>query len=415
MARGERARTRASWTYASWTHASWQHASWTRASSSGLAAILGSGGAAGRVNLRAAVVAGGIVAGGIVAIVAGGGCAPKVQRAGDGGAAVAAADPRSPEVARAELAEAERALAEVIARHNARTARLETFESRASLELRYADRDGEHFDQCEADIFLASGGRGAVRATKVGNNLLWVGSDGAQGWMFRLDREPTSLTVFNRVDDGAMGELLAGVSGGGAAGGAAGTEGFALLAPQSVRLLAGLRAIEAPYAVRPVDGADLALPVAERHEVVVRAMAGLDVAVRFGRDGLPATVTASSPSGARLLTATLGEYESAQAANIAQGAWPKVPRRIAVTADQSKVGGGAVAGGSKAEVRIYLDAPVAMAKRMKPKFFVLADLVALLRPDSVQHVISVNGAPDDGAGGAPVGSAAGSSGASGGA
>jgi hypothetical protein len=314
--------------------------------------------------------------------VPGAGCAPK----GQGATPVAGAGARSPEALRAELAEAERLLAEVIVRHNARVTRLETFESRASLELRYSDRDGEHFDQCEADIFLASAGRGAVRATKVGNNLLWVGSDGTQGWMFRLDSEPTSLTVFERVDDGAMGELLTGAGGTGAGGSSAqGAEGFALLAPQSVRLLAGMRAIEAPYTVRPLaaadGGDDLSRPVAERYEVVFRAIDGIEAAVRFGRDGLPAAVTVASVGGARLLTATLGEYESAQAANIAQGAWPKVPRRIAVTSERSK-----------AEARIYLDAPIAMAKRMKPKFFVLADLVALLRPDSVQHVVAVDGA-----------------------
>jgi len=314
----------------------------------------------------------------------GAGCAPK----GQGAAPVAGPDTRSPEALRAELAEAERLLAEVVARHNARVARLETFESRASLELRYSDRDGEHFDQCEADIFLASAGRGAVRATKVGNNLLWVGSDGTQGWMFRLDREPTSLTVFDRVDDGAMGELLKAAGGSGAGGGGAGAqgaEGFALLAPQSVRLLAGMRAIEPPYSVRalaPTEGGDdLSRPVAERYEVVFRAIDGIEASVRFGRDGLPAAVAVASVGGARMLTATLGEYESAQAANIAQGAWPKVPRRIAVTSERSK-----------AEARIYLDAPIAMAKRMKPKFFVLSDLVALLRPDAVQHVVAVDGA-----------------------
>ena len=37
-------------------------------------------------------------------------------------------------------------------------------------------------------------------------------------------------------------------------------------------------------------------------------------------------------------------------------------------------------------MRIYLDGPLSQAKRMKPKFFVLDEILAQLRPDSVVHV-----------------------------
>jgi hypothetical protein len=45
-----------------------------------------------------------------------------------------------------------------------------------------------------------------------------------------------------------------------------------------------------------------------------------------------------------------------------------------------------VATRSGSNVRIYLDGPLSQAKRMKPKFFVLDEILAQLRPDSVVHV-----------------------------
>lgn len=263
--------------------------------------------------------------------------------------------------------------AEIVAAHNARSARLESLESRASLELRYCDADGEHFDQCEADVFLASGGRGALRATKVGNNLLWVGSDGKRGWIFRLEREPTSLTVFEDIGAFAPGQRFAGE----------GSAEFSLLSPSAVRTIAGFGAIPDGYALRAAtDGAGDGVESA--FDVVTPVSAAADAVIRFAKSGLPARVRIERRGGEQMLSAELSEYVAAQVENLAQGAWPQVPRRIVVT-------GVAAAGQKGAEARLYLDAPIAMAKRMKPRFFVLDDLVAQLRPDSIEHVVASEG------------------------
>lgn len=263
----------------------------------------------------------------------------------------------------------------IVTAHNTRAARLETLESRASLELRYSDADGDHFDQCEADVFLASGGRGALRATKVGSNLLWVGSDGKQGWIFRLDRQPTSLTVFDDIGATAPGQRLAGE----------GAAEFSLLAPACVRALAALGAIPMDFTLRAV-----ASPTAEgaRFEVCYPIAGGAEARVRFAADGLPAAVRlfagADRPAENVIVSAELSEYTPAQAENLSQGAWPKVPRRIVA----SMPGSGRF---KAAEARLYLDAPIAMARRMKPRFFVLDELVAQLRPDAVEHVVGADG------------------------
>lgn len=327
-------------------------------------------------------------------------CAPKssVEQGGPDGSQA-----RSPEQLRVEQADAERLFADIVVRHNARVGRLETFESRASLELRYTDTDGKHFDQCEADIFLASGGRGAVRATKVGNNLLWVGSDGTRGWVFLLDKDPTSLIVHDRIDESIFSRSLDGRS---AADRTPGSE-FMLLAPQSVRALAGMRAVGSidglGGTLRRVEGAAVDAPLHERFELMYRPFTGVDVAMRFDAEALPTLVRVLDGAGRARFEARLSEYEPAQAANLAQGAWPKVPRRIEVDARDAPTGE------VTSEVRIYLDAPVAMGRRMKPRLFVLEELTAQLRPDSVQHVFAAeNGQVGSGQNGdGPVGDAVG--------
>jgi hypothetical protein len=309
------------------------------------------------------------------------------------------ADARTPEELRVEQADAERLFADMVAQHNVRVERLETFESRASLELRYSDADGKHFDQCEADIFLASGGRGAVRATKVGNNLLWVGSDGTRGWVFLLDKDPTSLIVHERIDESILSRSLEGRA-------APGGE-FMLLAPQSVRALAGMRSVGSPdgsgSTLRRIEGVAADAPLHERFEVLHQPFAGIDVAMRFNAEALPTVIRVLDGAGRVRFEARLSEYEPAQAANLAQGAWPKVPRRIEVDARD------AATGEVRSEVRIYLDAPLAMGRRMKPRLFVLDELTAQLRPDSVQHVFASEDGP---IGGPSIGGTGSRSGAS---
>ena len=281
----------------------------------------------------------------------------------------------APTPAQVDLEAARLRFEALVAAHNARATKLGTLESRASLELRYSDADGDHFDQCEADVFLAPGGRGALRATKVGKNLLWVGSDGTRGWIFRLDQEPTSLTVFEDIGRLTPGQRMSGE----------GAAEYSLLAPSAVRTIAGLAPIGEGFTLRSIEGSAGDGSVESRFEVVSTLSSQADAVIQFAKTGLPGRVRIERHAGAAILTAELSEYVPAQVENLAQGAWPQVPRRVVVT-------GEAAAGGKAAEARLYLDAPIAMPKRMKPRFFVLDDLVAQLRPDTVEHVVATDGA-----------------------
>jgi len=263
-------------------------------------------------------------------------------------------------------------LAGLVTAHNARVARLETVESRGSLELRYSDRDGEHFDQCEFDVFLAPGGRGALRATKLGNNFLWIGGDGTRGWVFRLDIEPSLLKIYDRVGDHDLGQ----------AGDGAGE--FALLTPGTVRAVSGLQPIPGDHEWIPVGAREGVEGVEQGFELAYRS-GPARVFMRFAGDGLPSAVRVLDGRGTVVLESTLAEYVPAEAANLAQGAWPRVPRRIEI-----------VAARANGRATLLLDEPIAMAKRIKPRFFDLEELTAQLRPDRVEHAIAAEPGSADG-------------------
>jgi len=262
-----------------------------------------------------------------------------------------------------ELAAAE--FSPLIAGQIERAGRLATFESRAALELRYRDDSGDHFEQCDADIFLSTGGRGALRLVKLGSNLMWIGGDGARAWIFRLDGSPTTVTIYEGLAGGVQVD----------AGEVVGTGEFTLLSPESVRVLMGIAPLPTESFLARIPGVAVGAPIRERFEVRWTMAKGVLAAMRFGADGLPSAVFLRGKDETEIARTTLSEPVRAPAENIAQGAWPMVARRIEMVATRS---------GSN--VRIYLDGPLSQAKRMKPKFFVLDEILAQLRPDSVVHV-----------------------------
>ena len=274
-----------------------------------------------------------------------------------------------------ELARARTALTPLVAQQNERSARLATFESRASLEFRYRDASGEHFEQCEADIFLAPPNRGALRVMKVGTNLWWIGGDGTRSWIFELNVTPKRATVYDSSASGVFAE----------AGDVVGTGEFTLLSPESVRLLMGHAAIAEEWVPVAFEGVAKDAPLAERFGVRVQleakgaSAARLFATTTFGRDGLPRALSIESMDGVKIAEATLTDPVRAPMTDIAQGAWPTVARRVEVVAPRSG-----------ASIKIFLDTPAASATRMKPRFFELDALLTQLRPEVVEFVTKSN-------------------------
>lgn len=284
------------------------------------------------------------------------------------------------------------ALEELVAEHDRRVSRLEVLESRAAVELRWRDADGDHFEPCDADLFLSHGGRGAVRLTKLGNNLLWVGGDGTQSWVFELGASPTRATVYQGLGHGAATDAGEAVGGG----------EFTLLSPRSLRSLAAIAPIGPEWEAVALDagtpgaGTPGAAPsgdaggatpdpasVRERWAVRFPVDRGVRSTMRFGRDGLPSEVRLDDVAGTTLARARLSDASVARADGLAVGAWPRLPTRIEVEAPRSG-----------ASLRIKLGEPIAMERRAKARFFDLAALLAQLRPEEVEYIAPHGGGGD---------------------
>lgn len=267
---------------------------------------------------------------------------------------------------KAEDAAAREAFVALVSEHNERVSRLGSFESRASIEARWKTGDRERFERCDGDIFLAPEGRGAVRLSVVSQNLAWIGGDGQRAWIFNVEARPPTAVVFERLADPAWSRT----------GLLPGTEGLGVLAPGSVRQLAGFAPIPAESAVERAPDAFDAAPGQPwgRHEVRYEIAPALRVAVAFGPDRLPARLRVETLEGGEVMRSQLSEYLRARAENLAIGAWPSVPRKIEL-----------VAAAGTATVSVFLDEPSAQAKRMNPRLFSLEDLLATLRPDSVEY------------------------------
>lgn len=286
---------------------------------------------------------------------------------------VAAAPPAPPGTFTFELASREAdfeaaaaELAPLVAGQVERARRLEHLESRASFELR-GDVVGGGFEQCEGDVFLAPGGRGAVRLTKLGENLAWIGGDASKAWVFIFREGRCEARVFDRT----VSERAAATPG---AEPREGEPDLVLLTPESVRVLAGLAPIPEEMLLARVPGAADGGTVRERFEIRWTLGSGAVAALRFGPDGLPATV-ALRRDGVELARSETSGYVRARIDSVAQGAWPFVPRKVRI-----------VAPGSGADLRVYLDEPSAQAKRMKARFFELESLLKQFMPATVTYV-----------------------------
>ncbi len=83
----------------------------------------------------------------------------------------------------------------IVATHNARLERLRTIYSRGVIEIRWTDETGRHFEQGNVDLWVSLPRRTALRVEKLGEVLLWIGSDDDHYWLFDLLAQETTLVV----------------------------------------------------------------------------------------------------------------------------------------------------------------------------------------------------------------------------
>ncbi|MHC4991299.1 MAG: hypothetical protein ACYTGC_09990 [Planctomycetota bacterium] len=93
--------------------------------------------------------------------------------------------------------------AELVARHNDRIDRLSPLHGRGAIELRWTDEEGDgHFENGDADLWLALPRRTALRVSKLTSEvLLWLGSDEDNYWLFDLLGEERVLVTADHDRD----------------------------------------------------------------------------------------------------------------------------------------------------------------------------------------------------------------------
>jgi len=79
---------------------------------------------------------------------------------------------------------------ELAAQHDKNLARINQLWARAVVELHWKDEQGKHFEQGDGNLMVVLPNRVALSIGKLGNTMLWVGSDNNRYWLFDLRDEP---------------------------------------------------------------------------------------------------------------------------------------------------------------------------------------------------------------------------------
>jgi hypothetical protein len=245
----------------------------------------------------------------------------------------------------------------IVRRQADRAEKLSLLESGGTIELRTTTEDGKQFEDCALELWR-DGPRLALRARKLGERFLWVGTDGEQWWVFQLAGGPVRV-IIQQVEVGNS-VLL--------------DDGVTLTSPSQLLALAGLNPIE------PLPGASLVVreaPGVLRFDLVAGAT-GTGTRLRWFIDEktlLPQRIQALDDDGAVLLESRLSGYEPIPARDTPLGGWPDFPRKVRLMNETGT-----------SDVRIFFNRPSARGTGIKPALFDLERLMQAFRPVEVKYV-----------------------------
>jgi hypothetical protein len=194
----------------------------------------------------------------------------------------------------------------IIASEQARVGTLRFLHARGIAELRWTDEQGSHFEQGDADIRWCAGRGVAASISKFGDRHAWLGSDGTRWWRFELKTAPSRL-VWGMIAASAP------------------TQAAREAQVANPRFLGIAPLIPRAGAVVEVrDG----LAWVELEHAGGEAIAGVRVEAGFAIGTLePRSVRAQWNAGDSSRV-DFGELMLVETAGVAQGAWPRIPRRL---------------------------------------------------------------------------------------
>lgn len=245
------------------------------------------------------------------------------------------------------------AYAELAAAHNSRIERLRQVHVTGVIELWWSDENGPHHEQCRAQLWLELPRKTALRMEKLGEVLLWLGSDDDRYWFFdSLDRGETVLYV--------------------------GDHDAARLVPDRAALVTNPFALLDLMALVPLPSprglGDPAVAYDANHDAWRVQVPGLSGRMRvfFDRSTrLPKRVEALAEDGAVVATSDLGRYESVEQTGVAPLDRPKFPTKVDILMPP---------GGDR--VMLAVEGP---QSRTNARVFQLDRLIQALRPDRVEE------------------------------
>ena len=235
--------------------------------------------------------------------------------------------------------------------HNARIERLRTIYSRGVLEIRWSDETGRHFEQGSVDLWVSLPRHTALRVAKVGEVLLWLGSDDHHYWLFDRFAQETTLVVGRHEDAPRPVHATA-----------------LTVRPLSLLDLMGLTPLPEGPAVDIVFDAD--------RDAWALETVGAGGPMRLYLDRaklLPKRVEVLSEKGEVTLYSDLGRYKSVKLTGGAGLVNPKLATLVDIAAT-----------GDSARLKLALDSPNDDAN---PQVFRLERLIRALQPDRIEGTL----------------------------
>ena len=250
----------------------------------------------------------------------------------------------------------------IAARHNDRLDRLTAVNAAGSIELRWTDDQGRHFESGRAEVWIILPDRTAIDVQKLGERLMWMGSNGSDTWMIDFRGDETVLYLHDASSENQP-EAAARVP----------------IEPITLLKLLGLGRL-------PAESEKDLSPViydAPREAWVVTVRAADDrLRLFFDRESfLPIRVELRSSDHEILRHSTLAlrRYESIQMAGVVPGTQPRFPTLAEVfNADGS--------GSIKLALRGPTDA-------VKGKYFELDWIRRAFRPDRIEGQLEMSSTP----------------------
>ncbi len=216
---------------------------------------------------------------------------------------------------------------QLAAAHNSRVARLREVYADGVIEIRWQDDKGKHFEQGNMELWLALPRKTSLRVEKLGEELLWLGSDETRYWLFDMTSPDGSVLYLGNHADQSEND-----------------DGRAL----SVRPLVLLDLMS--MSPIPTDQSDRAIRVSESPPAWMIETTGSGGRLRLffdRRTQWPIRVESLAADGTTSLSSTLGRYDSVQLSNTAQVDFPKMPTLIDIA--------GSASDGTAGEVKIAIN------------------------------------------------------------